>query len=64
MDANDCLQKSTLQPMIADLRLRACKDDAEREALLWDLWDQHNLYGGADEPTQALIAELRGRLGK
>ena len=64
MDANDCLQKGTLQPMIADLRLRACKDDAEREALLWDLWDQHNLYGGVDEPTQALIAELRGRLGK
>ena len=64
MDANDCLQKSTLQPMIADLRLRACKDDAEREALLWDLWDQHNLYGGVDEPTQAIIAELRGRLGK
>ena len=50
--------------MIADLRLRACKDDAEREALLWDLWDQHNLYGGVDEPTQALIAELRGMLGK
>lgn len=64
MDANDCLQKGTLQPMIADLRLRACKDDAEREALLWNLWDQHNLYGGVDEPTQALIAELRGRLGK
>lgn len=64
MDANDCLQKGTLQPMIADLRLRACRGDAEREALLWDLWDQHSLCGGVDEPTQAIIAELRGRLGK
>lgn len=64
MDANDCLQKGTLQAMIAELRRRACKDDAEREALLWDLWDQHNLYGGVDEPTQALIDELRRSLGK
>ena len=62
MDANDCLQKGTLQAMIADLRLRACTDDAQREALLWDLWDHHNERGGVDEPTQALIAELRGRL--
>ena len=64
MDANDCLRKGTLQAMIADLRLRACTDDAQREALLWDLWDHHNERGGVDEPTQALIAELRGRLGK
>jgi DNA primase len=63
MDANDCLQKGTLQAMTAELRLRACADDAQRTALLWDLWDHHNLYGGVDEPTQALIDELRGRLG-
>jgi hypothetical protein len=64
MDANDCLRKGTLQAMVSELRLRACTDDAQREALLWDLWDHHNLYGGVDEPTQALIVELRGRLGK
>jgi len=65
MDANDCLQKGTLQAMIADLRLRGCAGDPRREeALLWDLWDHHTQRGGVDEPTQALIAELRGRLGE
>ncbi len=62
MDANDCLQRGTLQAIVSDLRLRACADDEQRTALLWDLWDQHNLYGGVDEPTQALIEELRTRL--
>lgn len=63
-DANDYLREGMLQATIADLRLRACQNDAEKEALLWDLWDQHNIAGGVDEPTQALIAELRTELGK
>ena len=63
-DANDHLREGLLQATIADLRLRACENDGQKEALLWDLWDQHNLAGGVDEPTQALIAELRKELGK
>ena len=64
MDANDCLKAGTLQAIIAELRRRACKDSAQTERLLWDLYDQHNLYGGVDAPTQAIIAELRGEVGK
>jgi len=63
-DANDMLRLGMLQATIAELRRRACRDDAQREALMWDLHDQHTQYGGLDAPTLAILRELAGDRAK
>jgi ribosomal protein L37AE/L43A len=54
MDANDLLRSGRLAYFLTVSRLKACCTDAQRAALRWDLWDQHNLYGGLDDRTVGL----------
>lgn len=38
-DANDLLRSGHLGGFLAAVRVRACRSEAERQALYWDLWD-------------------------
>jgi len=58
MDANDMLQSGKLAYFLANVREKAATSADGREALKWDLWDQHNLYGGLDAKTVGLIEAL------
>lgn len=58
MDANDLLRSGKLAYFLTNARLKACVTDAQRVALKWDLWDQHNLYGGLDEATVGVLEGL------
>jgi hypothetical protein len=60
LDANDLLKAGKLGGFLAAVRLKACRDDAQRVALKWDLWDQHNLYGGLDSGGVKVLGGLEG----
>lgn len=59
MDANDMLRSGKLAYFLAHVRTKAATSADGREALKWDLWDQHNLYGGLDAKTVGLIEALQ-----
>jgi hypothetical protein len=63
-DANDCLQVGNLGGMIAAARLGLCTNDADRLALLWDLYDGGMVAPGLDNGTAAFVKRLAAELGQ
>jgi hypothetical protein len=63
-DANDLLRAGHLGGFLSAVRLKACRNDQQRERLLWNLWDAAQLPGGVDDGTAWAIAELSHLLGK
>jgi phage/plasmid primase-like uncharacterized protein len=63
-DANDLLRDGLLGAVLGMARLRACRNDHEREGLLWGLWDTAQTWQGVDAGTAQLIQKIAGGLGK
>jgi hypothetical protein len=63
-DANDCLKAGNLGGMIAAARLGLCRNDADRLALLWDLYDGGMVSPGLDDGTAAFVKRLADDLGQ
>lgn len=63
-DANDLLCEELLGAVLSLARLRACRDEHQREGLLWDLWDAAQSWLGVDAGTIQVMQKLAGDLGK
>ena len=63
-DANDLLKEGLLGAVLAMARWRACRNEHEREGLLWDLYDAARSWVGVDAGTIQVIEELASDLGK
>lgn len=63
-DANDLLRDGLLGAVLSMARLRACRNDHEREGLLWDLRDAAHRWLGVDKGTVQVIQKIAGELGK
>lgn len=63
-DANDLLQAGQLGGFLSASRRRAARNNYEREALLWDLWDAGNMLQGVDGGTADIMQRLATQLGK
>lgn len=60
MDANDMLSIGKLGAFLAGVRLKTCRDDADLQTLLWDMYDHHTQRGGLDLATLAVLREMAG----
>lgn len=63
-DANDMLQSHLLGGLLATARFQACESNAERERLLWDIWDTAQLPGGIDDGTRQVMESIAKGLGR
>jgi hypothetical protein len=63
-DANDLMCDSLLGAVLSMARLRACRNDYQREGLLWDLWDAAQTWIGVDSGTVQAMHKIAGDLGK
>jgi hypothetical protein len=63
-DANVLLRDGLLDAVLGMARLRACRNDHEREGLLWDLWDASQSWLGVDAGTEQVIRKIADSLGK
>jgi phage/plasmid primase-like uncharacterized protein len=63
-DANDLLKSDMLGAVLGMARLRACRNDRQREGLLWDLWDASQSWLGVDTGTKQVIRKIADSLGK
>jgi hypothetical protein len=63
-DANDWLREGKLGGMIAAARLGLCTDDADRLALLWNLYDGGMVSPGLDDGTAAVVERLAAEMGQ
>jgi hypothetical protein len=63
-DANDRLREGTLGGMMAAARVRLCRNDADRLALLWNLYDGGLVPAGLDDGTVAFVERLAAALGQ
>ncbi len=63
-DANDMLQEGTLGGFLAGKRERWAESDADREALLWALYDAAMLPNGITTGEATVLQNLAKHLGK
>lgn len=63
-DANDLLRDDLLGAVLSVARLRACRNDFQREGLLWDLWDAAQTWLSVDAGTKQAIRHIAGELGR
>jgi len=63
-DANDLLQAGLLGAFLAIHREKACKNNAERERLLWDLCDAACGWYGVDQQTAKVIEQISKLVNK
>jgi phage/plasmid primase-like uncharacterized protein len=63
-DANDLLRDGLLGAVLGMARLRACRNDHEREGLLWSTWDAAQTWLGVDTGTVQVIQKIADGLGK
>lgn len=65
LDANDLLQAEMLDGFLSMVRLDACADDDQREALMWDLWDCAKFRsGGIGSKTAGIVRDLATEFGR
>lgn len=64
MDGNDLLRSGLLGAVLGMARLRCCRDDHEREGLLWDMWDAEQSWLGVDTGTKEVAQHIADGLGK
>jgi hypothetical protein len=62
-DANDLLQAGLLGAYLATVRFQLCRDDNERRALLWALYDAAMLPAGIDTGMVQVIQKIATGLG-
>lgn len=63
-DANDLLREGLLGAVLAMARYRACRNDHDREGVLWDLRDAAHTWRGVDVGTIQAIEKFARDLGK
>lgn len=62
-DANDLLQSEMLGGFLSAVRVKMAGGEAERQALLWSLWDGCNTDGHIDTGTIQVMQKLADELG-
>ncbi len=62
-DANDLLKSEALGGFLALHRFQAARNRNEQEAMLWDTWDDAQVWPGPDESTNEVMSHIAQLLG-